>query len=78
MDIVKYKVGQKLTHIHLNQEVTVVHSTLKPGGVNYEEAFVTVRTKQNTLIPIPVEIQDDYLTTAPPKPKWKLWPLAKQ
>lgn len=76
--VVKYKPGQQLTYKPSNSVVTVVHNSLKPGAVNEHEAFVTVRTKQNTLINVPVDIQDDYLTTEAPKPPVKKWPLSKQ
>lgn len=76
---IKYKPGQQLTHKPTNSVVTVVHNSLKPGGVNEHEAVVTVRTKQNSLISVPVDIQDQYLTTEPPKKGFLAkWPLPKQ
>lgn len=78
-DIKKYHVGDELTYKTSNQRVKVIHTTLKAGAVNADEAFVTIRTKQNTPITIPVAVQDDYLTTEPPKGIFAgRWPLPKQ
>lgn len=66
-EVKKYKVGDELTYKSSNQRVKVIHTTLKAGAVNAAEAFVTIRTKQNSIINVPVAVQDDYLTTDPPK-----------
>lgn len=78
-EVKKYKVGDELTYKSSNQRVKVIHTTLKAGAVNAAEAFVTIRTKQNSIINVPVAVQDDYLTTDPPKSYAQgKWPLPKQ
>lgn len=62
----KFKAGQKLTYKPHNAEVEVIHNTLKPAGVNADEAVVFIKTKNGIIMPVPVEVQDEYLTTAPP------------
>lgn len=63
----KYKRGDVLTHIPLNQRCVVVHNTLAPGGVNLEEAIIVVQMTNKTFQPVPVKYQDEYLTVKPPK-----------
>lgn len=63
----KYKRGDVLTHIPLNQRCVVVHNTLAPGGVNESEAVIFIRMVNNTMQTIPVKYQDEWLTTRPPK-----------
>ena len=46
--------------------MTVVHNSLKAGGVNSDEAYVTVITKNGLLFNVPVDVQDQYLTAEPP------------
>lgn len=69
-----YKPGQKLTYLPHNQQVEVIHNTLKAGGVNSDEAVVFVKNKTGFILAVPVAVQDTYLTTAPPK---KLPPAKK-
>ena len=71
----KYRVAQKLTLKKLNQEVTVKHVTPyhEEGDPN---AVVTVELKSGAIVNVPVAIQDDYLTTDPPK-KMRIWPLTR-
>ncbi|MCE7922250.1 MAG: hypothetical protein DYG98_04275 [Haliscomenobacteraceae bacterium CHB4] len=76
--VLNYHVGDELTYKPGNARVKVIHSTLKPGGVNADEATVWVETKLGTPIAIPYAKQDRYLTTEPPLPKPKKWPLPKQ
>lgn len=66
MELVKYKVGQVLTYKKHNVAVTVVGTTLAPGGGNADVAIVIVETKNGILMPVPVSRQDEYLTTDPP------------
>ena len=73
----KYKKGQQITLKPLNQIVTVVHVT-PYHDADDQHAVVTVCTKQNSLINIPVAIQDDYLTIDSPKKVTKWWPLSRQ
>lgn len=78
-EVKKYKVGDELTYKPINQRVKVIHNTLKAGAVNAAEAFVTIRTKQNSIINVPVAVQEDYLTTESPKSYAQgKWPLPKQ
>ncbi len=67
MNIQKYHKGDVLTLLPLNEPVTVIHSTLKGGGVNAEEAVVFVETQDGFPVAVPVAVQDRYLTTDPPK-----------
>lgn len=78
MEIHKYKKGDKPTYKPGNAVVTVIHTTLKGGGVNADEAIVWIETKQGTPVAIPVAEQDRYLTTEPPLSAPKKWPLPKQ
>ena len=57
-------------------EVTVIHNTLAAGGVNANDAVVTVVSKQGTLTNVPVAVQDEYLTTTKFN-KFRLWPLGR-
>lgn len=77
-DVKKYQVGDELTYKTGNARVKVIHTTLKPGGVNADEATIWIETKLGTPIAIPVAQQDRYLTTEAPLPKPKKWPLPKQ
>lgn len=77
MAIVRYKPGQTLTLLPLEVEVTVKHNTLAAGGVNYDEAVVTVAKKTGELVSVPVAIQDDYLTTRKPAPR-RRWLLGQK
>lgn len=77
-NVIRYKAGDELTYKPGNSRVKVIHSTLKPGGVNADEATLWVETKAGTPISIPVAEQDRYLTTEKPLPFYKKWPLQKQ
>lgn len=77
-NIIRYKEGTELTYKPGNSRVKVIHSTLKAGGVNADEATIWVETKQGTPIAIPVAEQDRYLTTENPLPFYRKWPLPKQ
>lgn len=68
----KYKKGQEITHKRLNVRVKVVHVTPYHDDAD-QHAVVTVELKNGDLRSIPVAIQDDYLTTDPPKPLWKIF-----
>lgn len=76
MDVKKYSEGQTLTYKPANAICRVVHNTLKPGGVNADEAIVFV-TYRNSLQAVPVAKQDAYLTTDAPVKVTKR-PLPKQ
>lgn len=67
----RYKIHQQLTYIPLNQLCRVAHNSLAPGGTNVSEAFVTVLLPNKLLVNVPVEVQDTYLTTRPPRPVLK-------
>lgn len=62
----KYKKGQLLTYKPLNQRVTVVHVTPYHESGD-EHALVIVRKYTGDLMPVPVAIQDEYLTLDPPR-----------
>lgn len=74
MEVKNYKKGDTLTYKPANAICRVVHNTLKPGGVNAEEATVWVRYR-NALQGVPVAVQDDFLTTEPPVKVSKTRPL---
>lgn len=67
----RYKLNQIITYIPTNQRCRVVHNSLGPGGSNFAEALVTVLLPSRVLVNVPVEIQDAYLTTRPPRPTLK-------
>lgn len=67
----RYKENQQLTYIPLNQLCRVVHNSLGPGGSNAPDAFVTVLLANKMLMNVPVEKQDIFLTTRPPRPVLK-------
>lgn len=66
-DLKRYHKGDVLTLIPLNEYVTVMHNTLKGGGVNADEATVFVETDEGFPVAVPVALQDRYLTKEPPK-----------
>lgn len=70
----KYKVDQELTYKPLNQRVKVSHVTPYHEEAD-PNAFVTVELKSGDLRSVPVAVQDDYLTTDPPKKR--IWPLTR-
>lgn len=76
MDVKNYSEGQTLTYKPANVICRVVHNTLKPGGVNADEAIVFVAYR-NSLQAVPVAKQDTYLTTDAPVKVTKR-PLPKQ
>lgn len=65
-EVIKYKAGDRLTYTPTMRTVWVVHSTLKAGGVNADEATIWVEGKGTGLISIPVAVQDGYLQTYVP------------
>lgn len=73
----KYKKDQPVTYIPLNRRAVVEHVT-PYHDADDQHAAVTIRLDTGDIRTIPVAVQEKYLTTEPPKPKWKLWPLSKQ
>lgn len=68
-----YKVGQ--TYFYLGRtRCTVMAETLKPGGVNADEAIIQIETAQGTPITFLYKFADRYLSETQ-IPIWKKWPL---
>lgn len=62
----KYRIGQKPTYKPLNQTVTVVHVTPYHDDAD-KYAVVYVRKATGEILPVPVAVQDEYLTLDPPR-----------
>ena len=73
----KYKKDQPVTYIPLQKRAVVDHVT-PYHDADDQHATVTIRLLDSgDLRTVPVAVQDKYITTEAPKPKWKVWPLAK-
>jgi len=63
----KYKPGRILTYMPKNVRCTVVDNSLTNNDANAVGAYVTVVTDAGDMYNVPTRVQDDFLTTAPPK-----------
>lgn len=61
----KLKAGQKVTYKPHNAQVTVIHVTPYHDDAD-QHAVNYIKTANGIIMPIPVPVQDEYLTTAPP------------
>lgn len=61
----KLKVGQKVTYIPHNQVVEVIYVTPYHDSDD-KHAVNFIKTKNGIIMPVPVAVQDKYLSTAPP------------
>ena len=74
-DVKKYGKGETLWYLGRTR-CTVVHNTLKPGGVNADEAILFLKSASGSSVAIPVieqeqfvsEKQISFLKSWPPKP----------
>ncbi len=63
----KYKQGRVLTYIPKNVRCVVVDNSLTNNDANAVGTYVTVLTDAGDMYNVPTRVQDEYLTTAPPK-----------
>lgn len=75
-NVKNYKKGQTLFYLGKTRS-TVIHNTLKAGGVNADEAVLFLRTVQGTCIAIPVAEQELFVseTQLPFLQKWQIKPI---
>ena len=69
----KWKAGE--TAFYLGRiKCTVLSNTLKPGGINVDEALIFLQSAQGSSVVVPVEHQEKFLAEKQ-LPLFKTWPL---
>ena len=78
-DVKKYGKGETLWYLGRTR-CTVVHNTLKPGGVNADEATLFLKTASGSSVAIPVVEQEQFVSEHQISffKKWPLTPTASR
>lgn len=72
-DIKNYKAGDVLYYLG-RTKCTVIANTLKPGGVNADEAVLFLATEQGGSVVVPVAFQERFVSEIK-IPFLRKWPL---
>lgn len=75
-DVKKYKEGDVVYYLGRTKS-TVLGNTLKPGGINADEAVLFLKTAQGSSVVVPVAHQEEFISEKQIGILQR-WPLAKQ